>query len=479
MATFPPVMTAADALLWNIEHDPVLRTTITVVALLDRSPDWERLLAKLERGTRDVPRLRQKVVEPPLRLGPPEWVEDAGFDLGYHVRRMRAPGAGTLRDVLDVAEPLSMAGFDRTRPLWELTLVEGLEDGRAAIIQKLHHAIADGVGGVAVAMMLLDLTPDAALPPLAPASARPADVGVARLARRALTRRARGAARRAAGLPGLVERTTATALREPVESARWTAGLAGSIARMLAPAGAPRSPLLVGRTLGRSFNVIEVPLDRLRAASHHVGCTLNAAFLAAAVGGTSRYHDKHGGSVDALRVNMPVNVRGRDDELGGNRFVPTRFLLPAGIHDPAERMRTLGAIADRWRSEPALGISDALAAILNALPPVVTTGIFGSMLKGVDLTVTNIPGISVPVWIGGAEVERIFALGPPSGSAVSIALLSHRDTACVGVVCDTGAVEDVGGFVSCVVDAFDEVAAVGDQRGDATSTGMTRSVRSW
>jgi len=149
-------MSDSDALMWAIEKDPLLRSTITAVALLDQAPDHDRLLAKLERGLRMIPRLRQRVASPPFRVAPPQWVVDPRFDLTYHLRFVRAPGDGALRDLLDLTAPLAMQGFDRARPLWEFTVVEGLAEGRAALVQKVHHSVTDGVGGIELALMLLD-----------------------------------------------------------------------------------------------------------------------------------------------------------------------------------------------------------------------------------------------------------------------------------------------------------------------------------
>ncbi len=121
--------------------------------MLDRGPDRERLLDLIDRGTRvDPPPAPAGASANPLSIAPPRWEIDPNFDLRYHVRFVRAAGGtGTMRDVLDMAEPIAMQGFDRARPLWEFTVVEGLEDGQAAVIQKVHHAITDGVGGVQMA----------------------------------------------------------------------------------------------------------------------------------------------------------------------------------------------------------------------------------------------------------------------------------------------------------------------------------------
>jgi hypothetical protein len=118
----------ADTLMWNIDRDPALRSTIVTALVLDRAPAWNAVLARLERGTRLIPRLRQRVVEPPLRIGPPAWSADPDFDLSYHARRIRAPKPKSFDAVLDVAATAAMGDFDRARPLWELTLVEGLPE---------------------------------------------------------------------------------------------------------------------------------------------------------------------------------------------------------------------------------------------------------------------------------------------------------------------------------------------------------------
>jgi len=155
-------MSDSDALMWTIEKDAMLRSTITAVAVLDRTPDRDRLRDLLDRGSRLVPRLRQRVRANPLSIAPPRWEVDPAFDLDYHVRFVRAPEPGDLRAVLDLAQPIAMAGFDRARPLWEATVVEDMADGRAALIMKVHHAITDGVGSIKLALIMFELERDPA-----------------------------------------------------------------------------------------------------------------------------------------------------------------------------------------------------------------------------------------------------------------------------------------------------------------------------
>jgi len=466
--TFARHMNDSDALLWNIERDPVLRSTITAIAVLDREPDWDRLRERVAHAVDEVPRLRERVIVPPLHLGPPRWVADSGFDLDFHLRRARPPAPGSVRQAFDMAGPTAMAAFDRARPLWEFTLLEGLDDGRAMFVQKIHHSVTDGVGGVRLAMVLVDLEREP-VPRAMPHADRSSADGQ------------EGAVVDAGRQPGLVEPLlaapghavragvrTATAvsrlagrgLRQPRSVFRETAHTAAFGARLLKPVTTPMSPLLRGRGLGRRLDVLDVPMDALHRAAHAADASLNDAFVAAIAGGLRAYHEAHGVAVHELRMTMPINLRADDDPMGGNRFSPARFAVPVMVRDPAERMQAIAARAHVWRDEPALALTDVLAAGLNRLPTTVTTRIFGSMLKGIDFVATNVPGPPIPVYLAGAGVQREYAFAPPSGSAVSFALLSYHDTCGIGINVDTTAVTDPERLTACLQDAFDEILAL-------------------
>jgi hypothetical protein len=199
------------------------------------------------------------------------------------------------------------------------------------------------------------------------------------------------------------------------------------------------------------------------AAAHAAGGTLNDAFLAAVAGGMRRYHERNRSALDGLRVTMPVNLRADDDPIGNNRFTPVRFTLPITGDGPVDRMQQLGDLARRWRREPALPISDVIAGALNRLPVAATAALFGSMLKGVDLVATNVPGLTGRVYLAGAEVLRHYAFPPPSGAACGIALMSHADRACIGITVDTAAVPDPDVLTECLQEGFAEVLTVGDE----------------
>jgi diacylglycerol O-acyltransferase len=448
-------MSDTDALMWAVEKDPLLRSTITAIALLDQSPDHDRVLAKIDRGVRLIPRLRQHVVAPPFGVAPPEWIFDHNFDLNYHLRFVRAPGDGTLRDLLDLAAPLAMQGFDRARPLWEFTVVEGLADGKAAFIQKVHHAVTDGVGGVELALMLLDAERDPApddtpLPDLE-AAERPSPARLLRDGVQHEIRRQIGIARRTAGsVPGAVGDAPA--------AARGAAEVLQSLGRMLAPATTPLSPIMTGRSLSVRFDVLTVPLGDTKAAANRAGARLNDAFVAAVAGGLARYHLRHGQPAGALRMSMPISIRTAESEmLGGNQFVPARFPVPLDIADPAARMTAVRDLVATQKAEPALALTMPIAGVLNRLPTTLVTQLFGGMLKGVDFVTSNVPGAPFPVFLAGAKVEGNFALGPLAGAAINITLLSYLDELQIGVNTDPAAVPDPEVLLECLHEGFEEI----------------------
>ncbi len=457
---FEAHMSDSDALMWNIEKDPLLRSTIVTVLFFDRAPDWNTLVARIERGSWLIPRMRQRVATPLLRMGPPHWSGDDHFDLAYHLRRVRVCEP-TDAAVFDIARNATMAGFDRARPLWEYTLVEGLEGGRCAFVMKVHHSMTDGVGGMKLLLMLFDFEREPAdQGPLDEVEAiptfGPTDLVIKSLSHR--RRRIFGMARRS--VIDVWQASNAMA-RHPRETTAQALEVGSSVARYLAPATTPHSPLMRARTLARSLGVLDVPLDDLKRAGKAAGGSLNDAFVAAVIGGLAKYHEFHGEHVDDLRMVMPINLRESSAHLGGNHFTPARFLVPMMIKDPAERIVEIGRLARIVRDEPAVTLTDALAGVLNQLPTTVTTAIFGSMLKGADFVTSNVPGAPFPIFAGGAELARMYAFGPLSGAAINITLLSHCGTCCIGVNLDSVAVPDRTLFMSCLEQSFAEVVAIG------------------
>ena len=470
---FDAHMSDADALMWNIEKDPLLRSTIVTVLVFDRAPDFHALRDRIAAGAMMIPRMRERVATPMFRVGPPYWSEDPHFDIDYHLRRVRAPAPATFDSVLDIARCSAMSGFDRARPLWEYTLVEGLHDGRAAFVMKVHHSMTDGVGGMRLLIMLFDLERNPIEPTFEAVVVGSRRLDQAQLIRRSLDhrrRRAMGIVRR-----GLADSVAVTrALRaDPVGTVRDGIRTARSIARYLAPATVPESPIMRSRTLARRLGSIELPLDDLKRAAKAVGCSLNDAFVSAVTGGLRRYHAHHGALPRELRMTMPISLRDDAASLGGNHFTPARFLVPIAITDPAERTRETSRRCREMRDEPAVQLTDALAGVLNQLPTALTTSLFGSILKGADFVTSNVPGAAFPLFMAGAELERMWAFAPLSGTSVNVTLVSHNGTCCIGVNTDAVAVPDTETFLKCLQAGFDEVVALGEsRRADETPAGL-------
>ena len=450
-------MSDADALMWNIEKDPALRSTITSVFIFDRTIDRDALTARIDRVSRVVPRLRQRVRGNPLSIAPPRWEVDPHFDLGFHLWWLKAPGKGTLRDLMAVAEPVAMSGFDRARPLWRAVVVEGLEGGRSGLVMKIHHAITDGVGGMKIQLELLDLEPDAPLRDVPP----PPEVHVMSQPERFVDafqhegRRQLGILKRTA--PGLVGGALA-ALSHPAEAIESTAEMAASVGRVLRPATHPMSPLMTGRSLSSRFDTLTIPLDQAKKAAKKGGGKLNDAFVGGVARGLYRYHLRHGIDVDELRMAIPINVRtAGEPAVAGNAFVPARIELPIDQDDPLDTMRTVRERVDEARHEPANDLVEPVSNILNRLPTSALTALFGSMVKAVDFTTSNVPGAPFPVYLAGARMEAQFPFGPLAGAALNITLLSYQNDLNIGINSDPAAVPDPDVLMECLREGFDDI----------------------
>lgn len=455
-------MSDSDSLMWTIEKDPLLRSTITAVSLLDGPVDAKRFREKVDRASRVIPRLRQRVVGNPFSLAPPRWEVDPNFDLGYHLRSLNAGGAGDERQVLELAQWVGMQGFDRARPLWELYLVDGMADGRSALIQKVHHAITDGVGSIQIALELFDLEREPGHPGALPDAPVAHVLGSADRLRDAAAyvgRRRLGTLQRSVGA---VTGGLRDALTAPADAARRLTDTVGSVGRLLAPATEPLSSIMTERSLSVRFSTLVRPLDDLRTAAKAADGKLNDAFVASVAGGLQRYHALQGAPVEALRMTMPINVRTEATQgVAGNQFVPARFPVPMTIADPIERMAAIRSLVLAQRGEPALSLTQPLAGVLNRLPTSVTTGVFGGMLRGVDFVTSNVPGAPIPLFAAGAEIIQQFPFGPLSGAAANITLLSWLDQVCIGINVDPASVTDPEAFHACLAEGFDEVIAAG------------------
>ncbi len=456
-------MGAFDAVMWGVEQDPILRSVIVAMGVLDQEPDIDVLMDRVLRMTVAVPKLRQRVIGNPMSLVPPRWELDPNFDLGYHLKRYHVPADGTDRPLLRIAEQLAEQDFDRDRPLWEIAVVQGFDGERAAIIVKLHHAITDGIGGMAMAATLFDLTrepgeelgPVPDLPGGEVLGIRQRIANGAQFAAKSLVRGGQAMAEEAVGLASRV-------VSDPGASAVAGSVFAQSAARLLAPASEPLSPLMHGRSLSTRLAVLGMPFDALKASARAAGSTINDAYLAAVSGGLATYHEEHHTPCDYVRVNMPVNLRTVGDTTQGNRWVPARFPMPLDSGDPLARIQRLSPLLQQARTEPAMVLSDTVYRLLAVLPQHAATSISAGMMKGVDVAITNVPGPPIPLYSGGARVELLVPFAPKCGAALNVALMTYDGTAFVGVNLDARAIPDPEAFVEHLRAGFDEVLAIAD-----------------
>jgi diacylglycerol O-acyltransferase len=462
---FDAWMSDNDALMWRIERDPLLRSTILCAWTLDRAPDRVRLRATLERTERLVPRLRQRVVSDPLGVSPPRWESDPNFDVDYHVRTVRVPGAGTMRELLDMAAPIAMQSFDKDRPLWELHCVEGLEGGRAAVLMKLHHAMSDGVGLVRMTEGLVERSRDAA--PRSSEESLPrqrnddAHHGELFHLGEAVLHRASTAIKRGRRAAAAVTRGLTSFAGHPLTAAGEAVETVESVARLLRPVSKPLSPLWRNRSMGLHLDVLEVPLDDMLDTAHAVGCTLNDVFVAAVAAGLARHHADAERPTKRLRMNMPINLRSGEKGMhAGNQFVPARFAIPLDIDDPRERMLAIHELVAKQRDEPALGWMDEITAAINVLGEAGATRVTGTMMKALDLVTSNVPGPSFPVYLSGARIERMFPFGPPAGAAVNLTLFSYNGIAHIGINADRAAIGDCARLRYHLEEGFAETLSV-------------------
>jgi WS/DGAT/MGAT family acyltransferase len=442
------VMSDVEAVFWRAETDPRLRSGGVVLDLLDCAPDWLRLVEAHRWAVQCVPRLGERVIDDVLRIGPPVW-SATEVDFGYHLTRVRLGGGG-MAELLEVAGWLHMEAFDASRPLWRAMLVEGLPDGAAAYLLKVHHSMADGSGTI----QLFDLLHASGrertkrdLPawPAAP-SVSPSEVASARL---------HGLAAAAPGALAKLAQRAGGVVRNPERAAAYAA----SLARVSSGRHGTPSPLMASRGLARRLRVLDVPVAELRAAGKALGGTLNDAFLAGLVGGLGRYHAAHGVAVSDLPIALPVSLRTETDAPGGNRFAAATIAAPAGEPSPRRRLELLRERVAAARAEPALDMMTAVAPLASRLPAPALAWLAMRMSSVIDLQASNIRGLAREAYLAGARITQMYIFGPVPGSAVMTTLVSHQQTCCIAIATDHDAVPDPDLLQSCFAAGLAEVLA--------------------
>ncbi|MGH2963438.1 MAG: WS/DGAT/MGAT family O-acyltransferase [Solirubrobacterales bacterium] len=407
-------------------------------------PGYTDLLDHVRSRLHLVPRFRQKLVFPPLQMGRPFWVDDQNFNLEYHVRHSALPQPGSEDQLRRLTGRLFSQQLDRSKPLWELWLVQGLKRKRFALLTKTHHALVDGVSGVDIATVLFDVTP-------VPEPAEPdhdwvpePEPSQADLVARGVEDLATTPLRLARRLEAAVEHP-----RPAIEQATEAVEALSEVGWALANP-APDVPLNVGIGSHRRFCWVRGDLDDLKRIKNTLGGTVNDVVLAIVTGALRRWLHSQGVRTEGLelRALVPVSIRAEDEhgELG-NRIAAVRGPLPVYIADPLQRLDAVREAMDDVKSgKQALG-AEVIARFNDFAPPTLLAQAsrlnFSTRLF--NLIVTNVPGPQIPLYVLGRELEDVFPVAfLPDHHALAIAIMSYNGGIDFGLLADYDAMDDVG-----------------------------------
>jgi diacylglycerol O-acyltransferase / wax synthase len=456
---FDARMSEAESLMWRLEKDPHLSSTVGNITVLDRPVDFGRFRYRLERASRLVPRLRQRVQPSPVSLTPPLWIDDAEFDLDYHVRHVALPAPGTLRQLCDLATLITADPFDRTRPLWAFYVVDGLEGGQGAIIQKLHHTVADGEGSLRLSMQFIDLSRDAEDPPMPPEPEAGETVPTpppspVEAVRDVVT----GSLRMPIGISRQYRELLADPTQIPSAGATLARTVRGVISQ-LSDVESAHSPVWTHRSIRRRLETLRSPLDETKMAAKKLGGTLNTAFICAAATAAGDYHRAVGAPVEQLRASMAISTRTK--ESGSNAFSLARLLVPTGEMPMTERFRLIHEATTTAREASATAGLETVAAVAATLPTSLVTRLAKSQAQTVDFATSNVRAADFPCYIAGARILANYPIGPLGGVAFNLTLLSYDGSLDMGMNVDTAAVEQPELLRTCMEGAFAELGQLG------------------
>jgi len=414
-----------------------------------------------------IPRYRQRIRSVPFELGRPVWVDDPDFDLGYHLRHTALPSPGGDDLFCHMMGRLMSQPLDRERPLWETWLVEGLEGGRWALVFKIHHCMVDGIAGVELLTVLLDVSTEIGVAEPKPWSPRPEPPGPAKVvdAWGGLVANTFSAVR---GIPGSVVHPGAT-----IRSALATAEGAGRFLRHLSPTG----PLSIEGSIGphRSWAHSSARLADVKSIRSAFGGTINDVVLAAVSGGYRSLLTEHGDDPDLAVVRSLVPVSTRHDNGHGipdNRVSALLYELPVQVADPVERLRLVQAQMKALKSSHIAEAGEVVTTIGNLAPPMVVGPASRLLVRSMhrfgqqslNTVTTNVPGPQFPLYCLGHEMREYRPFVPIShGVRVGTAILSYNGMLFFGVTGDYATMPDIGvlaaGAASGIVELRDRAAA--------------------
>jgi diacylglycerol O-acyltransferase / wax synthase len=464
-------LSGLDAAFLDLESGGAHMHVAAIFVFAGDPPAYEDLVRAIDARLHVVPRYRQKLAHVPFGQGRPQWVDDPHFNPRYHVRHSALPAPGGDEELKRIAGRLFALPLDRTKPLWEMNLVEGLApagDGspRFAIVSKTHHALVDGVSGVDITSVLFDTTPERPEGGARAARtwiARPEPTGAQLLARSLVER---------ATVPGAGLRALHDATRSPRRAARTVAeGLAGLGAMVRAGLDrAPASPLNVPIGPHRRYTWVDASVDEFKAVKNALGGTLNDAVLASVALALGNWLRGRGVDTDGLvlKAMVPVSVRA-DAERGalGNRVAAMWAPLPVGVEDPREVYAEVRAAMQGLKESGQAVGAQALIQLADFAPPTIMSQAarLQTRQRYFNLVVTNVPGPQSPLYLLGRELIAIYPVVPLArNQALGIAIMSYNGHLGFGLLGDFDAMPDLDDVGAALCDA---IAALREASGTA------------
>jgi WS/DGAT/MGAT family acyltransferase len=460
-------LTGMDATFLYTET-PAAHMHVTGVSIFDPTTvpegyDFEKVKELVRNRLQLLPPFRRRLAEIPFGLHHPLWIEDPDFDLDYHIRRAALPAPGGDKELAEFAAEVNSRPLDRTRPLWEMYVIEGLENGLIATVTKTHHAAIDGVSGAELTVNLLDLQPEPMVlpeqdPPWQPDKV-PTDMelvgyALASLARQPLA--AIKAARRTAEMAVTLRRRN----RQP------------GITPPPSPFSAPKTSINVSISPHRRVAFTEVSLDDVKMVKNALSGTVNDVVLALCSGALRRYFEDRNEDIDEPLVAMvPISVR-TEDQKGtmGNRVSSMFVNLASDIDDPVKRLHAIHeGTKDAKEQEKAFSaetLTDwtefaAPAVAARAFRLLSSTRILDRTRPIFNVTISNVPGPNFPLYSAGARMVAMYPLGPIlDGGALNITCMSYMGSMFFGLNADREAVPDVDAIAAHINDALAELVKV-------------------
>jgi diacylglycerol O-acyltransferase / wax synthase len=434
-----------------------------VLMCAGEAPRHEDFVAHVRSRLHQVPRLRQRLLEPPLRLGTPFWVDDPDFDVHRHVKRAVLTAPGDDEQLSRLVGELLAPPLERTKPLWELVVVEGLADERFAIVYKTHHAMADGISAVDIGMLLFDLEPKSG-----PAPAEAPWTAHRMPNRRALVRHV-GA--RIAAVPRRIAAWFRRAREQPGRAAGRARDSVAGLWEVALNLARPAPAVPFNRPIGRSRGFVWANFDLadFKHVKNALGGTVNDVSLAVVAGALRRWladREVAVGEIE-LKALVPVSIR-TEDERGelGNKLTAMRGPLPVGIADPVERLHAVSAAMDRLKASKQPFAAEAIWGINDWLrdlaPPALLrpTAALNFSTRLFNLLVTNFPGPQVGLYVLGRPLAQIYPVGfLAKDHGLAVAILSYNGQVGFGFLADPAVVPDPDRLVAHLEGAVEELCA--------------------